>query len=275
MLRMKKVPKDKLVLFQADDLGFDSATNERIIASFKKGPVGGASLIVNMGMATEEGAQKAKEAGLPVGLHFNITEGSPLSKAPSLVDEEGLFYPPAKFLLRMRQGLIDPEDLKKECRAQIEKFLSFRFQPNRFDSHNHTHVMPGVFPILRQTVKEYGFRYIRCPREKKMNFFRALPRIGRALEILFLSLWAGSLYGYLKNDDFITSEYFAGILEQEPNFSLSSVLGMLRRLDSGFTEVMVHPGHRGEMEVLVDDELQKAIMDAGFRVVKREILGFL
>ena len=73
----------------------------------------------------------------------------------------------------------------------------------------------------------------------------------------------------------MTSEYFAGILEQEPNFSLSSVLGMLKRLDSGFTEVMVHPGHRGEMEVLVDDELQKAIMDAGFRVVKREILGFL
>lgn len=265
----------KVLLFQADDLGYDFSTNLRIISAFKAGPVGGASLMVNRGKASEEGAEKAKKEGLPVGLHFNITEGSPLTKVPSLVDERGCFFPPWGFLFRMRQGWIKPQDLKQECCAQIEKFLSWGFEPLRFDSHHHSHVMPGTFPIISQIVKEYGFRYVRCPEEEKGDFFRALPHLGRALEVLFLSIWAGSLRSYLKNQGFETSENFAGILEQEPNFSPNNLRKMLRRLKPGFTEIMVHPGHRGEMEVLVSDELQREIMDAGFQILKPGILGVL
>jgi predicted glycoside hydrolase/deacetylase ChbG (UPF0249 family) len=265
----------KVLLFQADDLGYDSDTNQRIVSSFKQGPIGGASLMVNRGEASEEGAEKAKEEGIPVGLHFNVTEGSPLSEVPSLVDGSNRFFPPARFLFRLRQGLIKPQDLKRECRAQIEKFLSWGFEPWRFDSHNHAHVMPGAFPVISPIIKEYGFRYVRCPREEKENFFRALPQMGRAMEILFLSLWADALSTYLKEQGFKTSENFAGILEQEPNFSLNNLRKMLKRLKPGFTEIMVHPGHRGEMEVLISDELQGAIGDKGFQILKPGILGAL
>jgi len=264
------MPKDKLVLFQADDLGFDSATNQRIIASFKKGPVGGASLIVNRGGSTEEGARIALNEGIPVGLHFNITEGYPLSgEVPTLVRKDGQFYPPASFLFRMRLGKIDPRDLERECRAQVEKFLSLNFKPVRFDSHNHSHVMPGVFPVLKKTLQEYGFRFVRCPRETKANFFRAMPKIGRSLELLFLSLWAEALYRYLKEEGFETSQYFTGILEQEPNFTLWRALKMVKRILPGFTEIMVHPGHSGEMEVLTNVELLEALAQAGVVLLKR------
>lgn len=267
--------KNKFLFFNADDLGHCSKTNERIIVSFLKGPVGGCSILVNMGKSTISGARTALEEGIPVGLHFNVTEGVPLSQASSLVNKKGKFFPPSRFLYRMRQGLIDPQDLKEECRAQIEEFLSLGFSPFRFDSHNHSHVMPGVFPVLSPILKEYGFKFIRSPIEDRINFFRALPKIGRGLEILFLSTWGSSLKRYLRQSGFKTAPHFSGILEQEPNFSKKSILDLLKRLSYGLTEIMVHPGHRGEMEVLIDEGFNKALISGGFRVLKQEILEFL
>ncbi|MCR4428107.1 MAG: ChbG/HpnK family deacetylase [Caldiserica bacterium] len=267
--------KNKFLFFNADDLGYSFKTNERILAAFLKGPVGGSSLIVNMGKSTASGAMIAIEEGIPVGLHFNVNEGAPLSGAPSLVGKNGKFFPPPTFLYRMRQGFIDPQDLKEECRAQIEEFISLGFSPFRFDSHNHSHVFPGVFPIIAPILKEYGFKVVRTPRERKGNFFRALPRVGRALEILFLSLWGDSLKRNLPKFGFKTIPHFSGMLEQEPYFSKERILRMLKRLNFGLTEIMVHPGHKGEMEVLIDEEINRAIHSENFRVLKQEILEFL
>lgn len=269
------IKKNKLLFFNADDLGYCSKTNDRILTSFLRGPVGGCSLLVNMGKSTLSGARIAKEEGIPVGLHFNVTEGAPLTRVPSLVDKNGKFFPPPGFLYRMRQGLIDPEDLKEECKAQIEEFLSLGFSPVRFDSHNHSHVMPGVFPALSPILKEYGFQFVRSPIEDRVNFFRALPKMNRGLEILFLSTWGKSLKRYLRELGFKTAPHFSGILEQEPNFSKKSVLKMLKRAGFGLNEIMVHPGHRGEMEVLIDEDFNEALNSGGFRILKQEILEFL
>lgn len=260
---------EKRVLFQADDFGLDAGTNQRIFASWRQGPVRGVSLLVNFIASSRAAAQIALSEGIACGLHFNVSEGRPISErreVPTLVSRRGEFFPPAQFLFRLKRGLIDPADLKRECNAQVAQFSALGLTPYRFDSHHHTHVMPGVFPVLAPILKEAGFRYVRAPTEPLLwvSFFGSgkFLQPERALEIIFLASWGRRLHRYLRSQKiWFTSDYFRGIFEQLPNFSLPNLKRMLFSLLPGFTEIMVHPGHRGELEVLTDERIQRFIVE--------------
>ena len=71
----------------ADDLGYSGRRDEGILKAFSEGIVTTASLMVN-GKTAASAAKAAKACGLPIGLHLNITEGTPILSAslvPSLV----------------------------------------------------------------------------------------------------------------------------------------------------------------------------------------------
>lgn len=205
----------------------------------------------------------ASSEGLSCGLHFNVSEGRPLSESDeisTLLSPRGEFFTPSQFLFRFKRGLIDHAHLVKECRAQVAQFISFGLMPRRFDSHHHVHAMPGVFPVLESILSESGFRFVRTPSEPFS--WRSLFQAGRALEGVFLTSWGRSLQRYLRaKKAWHTSNHFRGIYAQQPNFSCASLIRQLSGLPPGLTEVMVHPGHPGEMEVLTDERIQRLIVE--------------
>lgn len=67
------------LIINADDLGYCSARDNAIFQLFQRGVVTSASLLVNSG-SSEAALPSALALGLPVGLHFNLTEGVPLSE---------------------------------------------------------------------------------------------------------------------------------------------------------------------------------------------------
>ena len=71
----------KLVVV-ADDLGASMAVNSGVVSSYIDGVVTSASLLVGMPY-TADGINRAKDVGLPLGLHLRLTEGPPLTKGPS------------------------------------------------------------------------------------------------------------------------------------------------------------------------------------------------
>ena len=88
------------LIINADDFGYCPDRNRAIIEAFNKKSISSSSLLVNS-LFAKDAAKLALEHNLPLGLHFNITEGKPVLNAhyvSTLVDEYGNFL--GKFGLR-------------------------------------------------------------------------------------------------------------------------------------------------------------------------------
>lgn len=115
---------------------------------------------------------KAIAAGLPVGLHINLTEGVPLTGAksslcvPAAADDKGVSSSAShemrgKFGFReaVTAGLIALPDLQAEIRAQMLAFKATHPSqqwPQHLDGHQHVHVLPEVAPIIISLAEELG-----------------------------------------------------------------------------------------------------------------------
>ncbi len=78
--------------------------------AFREGSLSSATLLVN-GKAAMEAGVLAQELNLPVGIHFNLTEGTPvapLCDVSSLVGPTGLFHGKFGFFEQLQAGTIDP-----------------------------------------------------------------------------------------------------------------------------------------------------------------------
>eukprot|EP00961_Rhodomonas_salina_P085338 1146110-Rhodomonas_salina.1 len=71
------------LIVTADDFGMTPERDRGIIQAKKKGILTNTSLLVN-GSTAREAVEEAKQCGLSVGLHLNLTEGPPISDAASV-----------------------------------------------------------------------------------------------------------------------------------------------------------------------------------------------
>lgn len=141
------------LIINADDFGYCKQRNLGIIESFISGTITHASLLVN-GSEAEHAANLAIEHNLPIGLHFNITEGHPIlpqDKVTTLLNTDGKFYGKTKFWsIAINNDLFfNNVHIERELVAQIEKFkdLTGSF-PTFINGHNHCHVANGVIVTI-------------------------------------------------------------------------------------------------------------------------------
>ena len=83
-----------------------------------------------------------------VGAHLAaVGEDPPLLTArevPSLVDRRGRLASSWRvFLPRMAARRIDPDDLRREFTAQVERITGAGLAPGHVDTHQHLHLWPG------------------------------------------------------------------------------------------------------------------------------------
>ncbi|GBG27944.1 Carbohydrate deacetylase [Hondaea fermentalgiana] len=163
----------------ADDLGYSEIRDGGILDAFAAGLVTRATLMTN-GKSAVRAAQQARDAGLPVGLHLNVTEGAAVGKPPprSLVGEDGCFLGPPTLAERARKGLLEPADLEREIVAQITRFQELvGHLPRHVDGHNHAHVLEPVAAVLATVMRDAGIPEVRVPEETWLSatFLDALP----------------------------------------------------------------------------------------------------
>src|SRR5882672_7180961 len=83
---------------------------------------------------------------LSVGLHLDLTLGTPLGPMPRLA-------PAGKFPALL--GLLDVEEIKAELGRQLDRFeTGMRAPPDHIDGHQHVHVLSGVRQALLETVRQ-------------------------------------------------------------------------------------------------------------------------
>lgn len=140
----------KLVI-NADDFGYSKGINLGIIEAHQNGVVSSTTMMTNMPGAAHAAALALENKGLGVGIHLVLDCGKPVHHdVPTLVNENGIF-----FKLDQLFDHANPEDIEKELKSQIEKFLSFGLTPTHLDGHHHIHGDERVYPIVEKLAQAY------------------------------------------------------------------------------------------------------------------------
>ncbi|NWR83444.1 YDJC deacetylase, partial [Furnarius figulus] len=168
-LRMLQV---KLII-TGDDFGYCPRRNQGIVDCFLAGAISNVSLLVN-GSAAADAAKLARRYNIPIGLHANLSEGSPVCEVlktnSSLLNQDGFFHGKMGFRTALSKGLLNMSEVKQELKAQVELFHELTGHlPPHMDGHQHVHVLPEVRHVFAEVLEEYGIKYTRVPIEPGLH----------------------------------------------------------------------------------------------------------
>lgn len=155
------------VIINGDDYGLTLGVSKGIIEAIKDGMMTDTTAMANM-PAFEESIKYAMDNGIKeMGVHLTLTCGKPLTNSPSLVDETGNM---SKKIYE--NGTYDIDEVEKELREQIKKFISTGMKLNHIDGHHHMFALvPAVFNIVIKLAKEYKVP-MRCPYNRDLPLYK-------------------------------------------------------------------------------------------------------
>ncbi len=146
----------RLLIVSADDLGLCHAANVGVYDCLRSGSVSCATLMVPAPWARDAAA---RYRGEDVGVHLTVNaeweryRWGPITHAPSLLDGDGGFP-------RTLEDFWDHADLdevRRECRAQIERAILWGFDVSHLDARMGTLLMrPEFFDIYLELALDFG-----------------------------------------------------------------------------------------------------------------------
>ena len=264
------------LIINADDLGSNAVRDRGILEAFKQGIVTSASLLAN-GPSFATAVAQAKEAGLPVGVHLNLADGSSMTgHIKDLTDMAGQF--PGKHKLRqcLAADVCDRATLRNELAAQIERIFNAGLQPDHLDSHQHCQLFPCLTSIVNDLVKEYGIHAIRTSLPAEPAEEDPGEQLGAELT-LYREL-CQSAHATIVDAGIKTTDGLWG-MPMLNRLNTTSLCQLLENLPEGYWELMTHPGypcHQGkpfdgpqrqiELQALVSAEAKEIIMRRQIRL---------
>lgn len=213
------------LIIRADDIGSSHAANLACIKSYQEGIARSVEVMTPCAWFPEAAAMLRENPGYDVGVHLSLTsewdnvKWGPLTEAPSLVDENGYFFPKTRTARDSaeRTGFWDEsvslKEVEAEVRAQIELAVNNIPQVSHVSGHMGCgSVDPRVSEIVTRVAGEYGIDI-------------DLNAIGSK----------GARWGAANSDDADTRE--------------KKLISMLENLEPGLHMLIEHPGlNTPEME---------------------------
>lgn len=258
------------IMVTADDFGFTAGVTDGILKSHDDGIITHTGLMVNMSDCKRAALLAKTRENLSVGLHLNLTQGTPLCKpsdVKSLVDSNGQFR---------KLGLSHPRaaktsDLEREIRAQIEKFCQFGFPQLHIDGHHYVTFMPKVLGIIAKIAPEYNIKSVRMIDSNMIKL--GVKKVILAFSVLILGFksvlgikrfinWGRSVLedaGLSMPDCLVSWQLFGN---DDPE---NAIIRTISSLSTGITELFGHPG-------FVDSELENISSFTDLRL--RELQAF-
>jgi predicted glycoside hydrolase/deacetylase ChbG (UPF0249 family) len=160
-------PRRKLIV-NADDYALTEGVSRGILKAAHQGIVTSTSVLA-VGPAFDRAAQwLADTAGIGVGVHFALVgEDPPLlpaSEIPTLVDPRGRFPRTWRaFSARAALGRIDPADVARELRTQLERVGAIGHPIGHLDAHQHLQLYPLIGETVVALATRFRVRAIRVP----------------------------------------------------------------------------------------------------------------
>ncbi|MCW2508540.1 MAG: putative glycoside hydrolase or deacetylase ChbG, family [Modestobacter sp.] len=232
----------RLLVVNADDMGLTPGVCRAVHRGHTDGVVTSTSVLA-VGTAFDEAAARLRDLpGLAVGAHLAIVgEDPPLLSAgeiPTLVDRDGRF--PLSYRTVVARGVagrIDPDDVRREFAAQLERVAGIGVRITHLDTHQHTHLWPAVAGVVVELARNAGVPSVRLPTSRRRG------PLGLGVRLL-----SGRLRARLQRAGLRTTEDYAGLDEAGAldRARFAGTLGRLARSGAASAEVNTHPGEAGE-----------------------------
>ena len=208
----------RTLIVTADDVGLHPGINEGAIRAHHEGIVTSCSIVAN-GVAFDDAIARLRDApSLEAGVHLTLVEERPLTKIRS-PKKYTSFVP--LYLARA----ITLEAIERELRAQLERVLGTGLRVTHLNGHQHLHLLPRVFDVVRRLASEYGIGYIRIVDDH--------GGAARALSMRILSA-----LGRRARTRGLTNDRTIGVAAAG---HLADVTPLLDHVE-GITELVTHPG---------------------------------
>jgi len=238
------------VVLCADDYGLSDGVSRGIVELAGMGRLSATGAMTNMpGWRRAAPELKPLEGRIAIGLHLNLTTGSPLGAMAKLAPN-GWFPALRELLGEAFKGRLDRTEIVGEIARQLDAFEEAYGQaPSFVDGHQHVHVLPGVREALLQVLRERGYAgrvWLRDPADRTVSILRRPIGRGKAL---IVKSFARGFARDAHAAGFATNRGFSGFAP----FDLS--IPADRIFETAFSHmgprplVMCHPGYG-------DDELR-------------------
>ena len=201
----------RALIVNADDFGLTRGVSAGILAAHRHGIVTSTTVMITLDIDREQLAE-ARDCGLGLGLHTNLTLGKPLTRGRTLVDGKGAFVRDA----RRAAARAEARDVRAEVEAQVARFEKLvKRLPTHLDTHHHV----GLYAPVRDVVLDVA-RTLGVPVRSQDADARTRARS----------------FGLR------TPDHFFGESGPDAYWSPARTLTMLKLLPPGVSEFMCHPG---------------------------------
>lgn len=243
-------------MITADDFGFSTERNDGVMEAFNNGAVKSASLLLNC-TGTTNGVECAKNTGLTLGLHLNLTEGKPVEQTvyKTLTTPEGIFHGMLGTRSALEKGEIDISEIEIEIDRQLKRFEELvGKKPVYVDGHQHIHLHPVVAPIFAKALNRNGIFITRLPMEVNLDLKTWLQQDPKLLGCLHIFVkearWAIPV---LQENHIRASTCFTGLSTMGAFMTVerlqANILEAFESVEKDQAhgtvtcELMTHPGH--------------------------------
>jgi chitin disaccharide deacetylase len=146
------------VVLCADDFGLSDGVSRGIVELAEIGRLSATGAMTNMpGCRRMASALRPLKGRIGIGLHLNLTTGSPLGAMPRLAPS-GAFPPLKELLAGALRRKLPAYEIREEIARQLDAFTGMHGEPPAFvDGHQHVHVLPVIRQALLQVLKERGY----------------------------------------------------------------------------------------------------------------------
>ena len=151
----------------ADDNGLCESVNRAIEECISAGGVRATCVMANMPSCAEASSLRERFPDVSIGIHWNITQGRPVLRASeisSLIASDGLFHCASELRRRWLRRRLDVNQLRSELGAQYERLSEIGIRPDFWNTHENTHVYPGLFQMFVGIGRTLGLSTMRCHR---------------------------------------------------------------------------------------------------------------
>ena len=259
------MPPIRLLVINADDLGFAPGVNRGIVEAHAAGTVSSASMMVGapaFGDAVERVHREAPTLG--VGLHLDLVAGKPLTAVPSLTDPTtGRFHALDALARRALAGQVDGTEVRRECEAQLQALTAAGIEPTHIDSHRHAHALPGILPAVAAVAYDARIPVVRRPLDSPS----LLDPVASTKMLMLHAAWRTALRGVAPphRELLARAPHFRGIALQSAPDVRDRLLALLDALPLGVTELMMHPGY--DDAVLAEQDPYRSEREAEIRAL--------
>jgi chitin disaccharide deacetylase len=228
----------------ADDYGLTEGVSRGILDLAARGRLSATSAMSTMAAWPRLAPDLKKLGGsFAVGLHLNLTVGSPLGAMPSLAPG-GVFPPLAAVIRSAFTGQLPEEELRAEIGRQLDVFeRAYGAPPAFIDGHQHVHVLPVIRHLLLQVIMAKGLAgrlWLRDPSDGLMPIIRRKLGSNKALVVKFLGI---GFRRAARQAGIDTNEGFSGFSPLDAGTSAERVF-QRALIELGPRPVMMcHPGH--------------------------------